>query len=169
VTTQGGVRGAVAGELCTCGRPAVQVILAEPGDAWGDTGYCGLDDGGAPAEGVCTFCGDTIDHDAYGRAEQAAGRPYLAYVTDGRPQGGRCPVYRLKLSDPLPDVHAESVQRFDPDADRQQRSEARLRGELLAVLEAAGADPAATYRLAALDEDDEVETGNLEDVVFDIG
>ena len=104
MTTQGGVRAAVAGELCTCGRPAAQVILAEPGDPWGDTGYCGLDDGGAPADGVCTFCGDTIDHDAYGRAEQAAGRPYLAYVTDGRPRVGAA--RSTGSSSPTrPDVH----------------------------------------------------------------
>ena len=71
------------------------------------------------------------------------------------------------------------MQRFDPNTDRQRRSEARLRVELYAVLEAAGADPRATYRLTTFDKDHpsedeqdeehEIETGDLEDVVFDIG
>jgi hypothetical protein len=168
VSTHNGVRAATPGELCTCGRPADRVVLAEPGDPWGDTGYCGLDDGGAPAEGVCTFCGDTIDHDAYGRAEQDAGRPFLAYVTDGRPQGGRCPLYRLRLADPLPPVHTASIKVFDPETDRRERSEARLRIELTLLLEAAGADYDGTYQLMKFDDEDDDETGNLADVVFDI-
>lgn len=71
-------------------------------------------------------------------------------------------------------MHAGSVERFDADTDRARRSKGRLRGELLAVLEAAGADYDGAYQLTAFDEDDDpdddeaVETGDLEDVVFDI-
>ncbi len=41
-------------ELCTCGRPAVEVL---PGGRYGPTGYCGLPDGGAK-DGPCPFCGE---------------------------------------------------------------------------------------------------------------
>lgn len=163
VAARGAVRPAQPGELCECGRPAVQVFLG--GDR-GDTGYCGRGDGGAPVDGVCTFCGDAIDHDAYARAEQAAGRTYLG--SGDEPQSGRCPLYRLRLADPLPAVRAESVRPFDLDTDRQERSEGRLRQELLATLEAAGADYDGTYELVQLDENDEPESGSLDDVVFDI-
>jgi hypothetical protein len=45
------------GELCTCGRPAIIVYL---GGRYGDTGWCGLSDGGA--KGPCSFCGDPVPH-----------------------------------------------------------------------------------------------------------
>jgi len=45
-------RPAEPGEVCTCGRPAVKVFT---GGRFGDTGYCGLPDGGQP--GPCPFCG----------------------------------------------------------------------------------------------------------------
>ena len=64
-------RPARPGELCTCGRPATTVY---DGGRFGPTGHCGLSDGGAPVDGVCTFCGDTINHAHYARAEAAAGR-----------------------------------------------------------------------------------------------
>jgi len=48
-----GQRPAEAGEVCTCGRPAVAVFT---GGQYGDTGYCGLPDGGEQ-DGPCPFCG----------------------------------------------------------------------------------------------------------------
>jgi len=158
-----GVRRAELGELCTCGRQAVEV---HTGGRFGDTGGCGLPDGGAPADGVCTFCGDTIDHAHYAAAERAAGRDTAA--GGEQPQGGRCPLYRLRLSDPLPQLHPESVRRYDPVTDRRERAESRLRHELLEVLLAAGADYDGSYTLLTA-PDDEPETGSLDDVVFDIG
>jgi hypothetical protein len=62
-------RPAQPGELCTCGRQAVTVFI-NPG---GETGYCGLSDGGDES-GPCPFC-------------------------DGeRHRFGRCPEYRLRLT-----------------------------------------------------------------------
>ncbi|WP_446218296.1 hypothetical protein [Micromonospora sp. IBHARD004] len=46
-----GERPAEPGEVCTCGRPAVKVFT---GGRHGDTGYCGLPDGGQ--KGPCAFC-----------------------------------------------------------------------------------------------------------------
>lgn len=159
-----GVRRADPGELCTCGRPAARVYL---GGRFGDTGHCGLADGGAPVDGVCTFCGDTIDHAHYAAAERAAGRD--SAVGDDVAQGGRCPLYRLRLADPLPEVHSESVRRYDPVTDRRERAEGRLRAELLEVLLAAGADYDGSYTLLPDVEGEPGEIGDLEDVVFDIG
>lgn len=62
-------RPAEAGERCTCGRPATQVFITEQ---WGETGYCGLPDGGQ--KGPCLWCG----------AEEHI---------------GRCPEYRLRATD----------------------------------------------------------------------
>lgn len=157
-----GVRRAEPGELCTCGRPAATVYL---GGRFGDTGGCGLADGGAPVDGVCTFCGDTVDHAHYWQAEAAAGRPSLSVEV---PQGERCPLYRLRLAAPLPELYAESVRRYDRVTDRRERAEGRLRRELLEVLLGAGADYDGTYRLL-VDDGDEPESGNLDDVVFDMG
>jgi hypothetical protein len=140
----------------------VQVLL---GGEWGDTGYCGQQDGGARPDGVCVFCGDTIDHGRYWRAEADAGRS--AASPGEEPQSGLCPLYRLRLADPLPAVHAQSVEPFDRDTDLRERSEGRLRQELLFLLEAAGADYERTYQLATFDAAGD-ETGDLEDVVFDI-
>ncbi len=39
-----GVRPAIDGERCSCGRPAVTVYVTEQ---FGDVGYCGIPDGGA--------------------------------------------------------------------------------------------------------------------------
>ncbi|MDH6461764.1 hypothetical protein M2302_001939 [Micromonospora sp. A200] len=60
-------RAAEPGEVCTCGRPAVKVFTGGP---FGDTGYCGLPDGGQA--GPCPFCGGP------------------------RHQSERCPQYRLR-------------------------------------------------------------------------
>ena len=65
-------RAAVAGELCTCGRPAVVVFVT---DRLGPVGWCGLGDGGA--KGPCLFCGDQAGH-----------------------EGDRCSQYRLRLDSP---------------------------------------------------------------------
>lgn len=46
-------RDAVLGEVCTCGRPAVRVLLGPSGQ---ETGYCGFPDGGDTA-GPCPLCG----------------------------------------------------------------------------------------------------------------
>lgn len=61
-------RPAEPGEVCTCGRPAVKVLL---GGKFGATGWCGLNDGG-DRTGPCPFCG-------------------------GHRHEGRCPQYRLRL------------------------------------------------------------------------
>jgi hypothetical protein len=158
------LRPAVPGELCTCGRPAVTVIV---GSDLGPVGHCGLNDGGAPVDGVCTFCGDTIDHRHYWSAEFRAGRP--AASSGGAPQGGRCPLYRLRLADPLPEVHADSVVPFDRDTDRQTQSEYRLQLELAHLFGDLGVDfTAKTYSLDQLDDEAEPEAGTIEDVIFDI-
>jgi hypothetical protein len=62
-------RPAEQGELCTCGRQAIVVYL---GTAFGETGDCGIRDGG-DRTGPCPFCGS-------GRHED------------------RCPDYRLRLN-----------------------------------------------------------------------
>lgn len=64
-------RAARPGELCTCGRPAVLVLL---GGRYGETGWCGRSDGGAKT-GPCPFCG----------SDRARAHPY-----------SRCPSYRLR-------------------------------------------------------------------------
>lgn len=160
-----GLRAAEPGELCTCGRQAVSIY---PGDGeFGPTGHCGLGDGGAPVDGVCAFCGNTIDHDAYWATERAAGRAAAANGIE--PQGGRCPLYRLRLADPLPAVHEESVEPFDRAADQRRRSEGRLRAELVSLFSHLDADFNADYRLDLVDDPEgELETGDLEDVVFDL-
>lgn len=63
----GGKRPAVPGEVCTCGRPARVVFTGGP---FGDTGYCGLPDGGNRV-GPCPFCG-------------------------GKRHGGRCARYEVR-------------------------------------------------------------------------
>jgi len=63
-----GERPAESGELCTCGRQASVVFI---GGRFGNTGWCGLSDGGA--KGPCRFCG-------------------------GAGHTGRCPRYQLRLS-----------------------------------------------------------------------
>jgi hypothetical protein len=60
---------AQAGELCTCGRQAVVVFRS---DVFGETGWCGINDGGR-SYGPCPFCGGPRHTD------------------------GRCPDYRLRL------------------------------------------------------------------------
>jgi hypothetical protein len=64
-------RPAVAGEYCTCGRPAVTVFIT---DGVGEVGACLISDGGRGGPWPCVFCGGTEDH---GRGE-------------------RCPAYRLR-------------------------------------------------------------------------
>lgn len=157
-------RAARPGELCTCGRPATTVY---EGGRFGPTGHCGLSDGGAPVDGVCTFCGDTIDHAHYARAEAAAGREVVGGGEVA--QGGRCPLYRLRLADPLPELRPESVRRYAPVVERQERAEGRLSVELLEILLAAGADYNGTYTLLPDTEGEPGESGNLDDVVFDLG
>lgn len=66
-------RPAVAGELCTCGRPAAVVF---EGGRFGPTGWCGRSDGGARG-GPCPFC-------------------------EGGRHDGRCPSYTLRGSAPHP-------------------------------------------------------------------
>jgi len=69
-------RRAVDGELCTCGRQAIFVFVSHGPEHMGrETGYCGVSDGGA--RGPCVFCGSTERH------------------------VGRCPQYRLRLTDPV--------------------------------------------------------------------
>lgn len=156
-------RPAQPGELCTCGRQASEVL---EGGEFGAVGHCGRSDGGAPTDGVCTFCGDTIDHAHYWRSEREAGRP--AVGTADAPQGGRCPLYRLRLADPLPEVHAESVRRYDRVTDLVERSKARFESELTQVFQDLGADFTAPRLLDFPDEDGAPATGDLDDVIFDV-
>jgi hypothetical protein len=46
-------RQAPEGDLCTCGRPAVEVFVRADG---AEVGYCGRSDGG-DKKGPCPFCG----------------------------------------------------------------------------------------------------------------
>jgi hypothetical protein len=46
-------RPAEPGELCSCGRQAVVVILT---GRYGPVGWCGISDGGR-RDGLCPFCG----------------------------------------------------------------------------------------------------------------
>lgn len=85
-------RPALPGELCTCGRQAVDVIATE---RFGDIGACGLDNGGEPENGWCPFCENELRHDEP-RVDYEGNR-----VGTFR-QGGKCPRYRLRLSDPVP-------------------------------------------------------------------
>lgn len=64
-------RPAEPGERCTCGRQAVTVFITEN---FGDTGWCGISDGGAQV-GPCPFCG-------------------------GARHEGRCPQYQLRPDPP---------------------------------------------------------------------
>lgn len=127
-------RPAEPGELCPCGRPAVVVQF---GGRFGDTGDCEPEDGGARVDGVCVFCGDTVDHAHYAAAERAVGRESAPSDPRVR-QGGRCPLYRLRLADPLPPVHAESVRAFDLAAWRREQTRRRLIAEVAELLLAAG-------------------------------
>jgi hypothetical protein len=70
-------RPAEPGELCTCGRPAVQVFTRAEMFGGGEVGWCGIADGGAQA-GPCPFCGAPSRHGS------VAGTAV-------------CPKYRLKL------------------------------------------------------------------------
>lgn len=64
-------RPAQPGQYCTCGRQAVTVFITED---FGETGWCGISDGGAQA-GPCPFCG-------------------------GARHEGRCPNYQLRPGPP---------------------------------------------------------------------
>lgn len=46
-------REAAPGDLCTCGRQALEVFVRADGD---EIGYCGVPDGGSKS-GPCPFCG----------------------------------------------------------------------------------------------------------------
>lgn len=78
-------RPAVAGELCTCGRPAMVIYVSRPDDP---VGHCGLENGGRPENGWCPFCENELRHDSAG-------------VDGPIPQGERCPRYRLRLDGPV--------------------------------------------------------------------
>lgn len=52
-----GTRLGVPGELCTCGRQAVEVFSTE----FGLVGYCGVADGGNDV-GPCPFCSSPRKH-----------------------------------------------------------------------------------------------------------
>ena len=131
VGTESTQRAAQTGELCTCGRLA---ILVFEGGLFGDTGYCGRSDGGERPDGVCVFCGDEVDHAHYWAAEARAGRERPG-VDGGEAQSGRCPLYRLRLADPLPILAPGSVRRYDPAADRLARAPRRLHVELNAIVD----------------------------------
>ncbi|GAA4200624.1 hypothetical protein GCM10022220_05350 [Actinocatenispora rupis] len=69
-----GVRWGRPGELCTCGRQAIEVFETDHGPV----GWCRISDGGNSV-GPCPFCGSPRKHFT--------------------PWGdlGRCPSYRLRL------------------------------------------------------------------------
>lgn len=50
-------RNAQPGDLCTCGRPAVEVFVYDDRES----GYCGLEDGGGRVA-PCPFCGAPEAH-----------------------------------------------------------------------------------------------------------
>jgi hypothetical protein len=55
-------------------------------------------------------------------------------------QSGRCPLYRLRLADPLPALHTESVRRFALAAWRREQTRRRLIAEIAELTLAAGAE-----------------------------
>jgi len=72
-----GQRPALPGERCTCGRPAVLVIL---GSQFGPTGWCGRSDGGDQT-GPCPFCGQP-------RHDYRCPRYRLVLLGDSNPSTG---------------------------------------------------------------------------------
>jgi len=132
-----GSRPAEPGELCPCGRPAMIVTV---GGRFGDTGDCGLDDRVVRPDGVCVFCGDTVDHVHYAAAERAAGRPGPPEPDPRVRQSGRCPLYRLRLADPLPALQTVSVRRFALAAWRREQTRRRLIAEIAELTLAAGTE-----------------------------
>jgi hypothetical protein len=64
-------RPAEPGELCTCGRTAIVVYHC---DLFGETGYCGIADGGQRT-GPCPFCGGPRHGEDVGRCPQYRLRP----------------------------------------------------------------------------------------------
>jgi hypothetical protein len=66
---------------------AVDVYLGGEFDATGD---CGRRGGGAPVDGVCTFCGDTIDHELCWRAERRLAARPSGRGTSPKAGGARC-------------------------------------------------------------------------------
>jgi hypothetical protein len=68
-------RPAKLGERCTCGRPAVVVLMTE---RFGEVGACLIDDRGRFAPWPCIFRGGSEHHD----------------------RGDRCPAYRVRLEEP---------------------------------------------------------------------
>ncbi len=68
-------RPAEAGELCTCGRPAVVVYVNEE---YGDVGYCGIEGAAFRPVLPCPWCGSSEAH------KEPWGDP------------GRCPQYTLR-------------------------------------------------------------------------
>lgn len=83
-------RAALPGELCVCGRPAVLVYHDQ---VHGPTGHCGRDDDLRQVR-ICPFCGGQLDHRHYsGYGDKAPGATAAS---------GRCPWYRMHLTDPIP-------------------------------------------------------------------
>lgn len=70
-----GSRPAAPGEVCTCGRPAREVLFNEK---FGETGYCGLSDGGR--EGPCPSCHRVERH--VGRCPEYRVRPGATLAID---------------------------------------------------------------------------------------
>ena len=140
--SESGSRPAQAGELCACGRPAMVVHV---GGRFGDVGDCGLDDRVVRPDGVCVFCGDTVDHVHFAAAERAAGRTGPPEPDPRIRQSGRCPLYRLRLADPLPELPPGSVRPFELSAWRREQVRRRLIAEIAELTLAVGAqrDPPA--------------------------
>jgi hypothetical protein len=135
------------------------------GGRFGDTGDCGLDDRVVRPDGVCVFCGDTVDHVHYAAAERAAGRPGPPEPDPRVRQSGRCPLYRLRLADPLPALHDASVRRFDPAAWRREQTRRRLIAEIAELTLAAGAERDPTEAVIAA----EITVDQLTEVVAAAG
>lgn len=51
-------RAAAPGDLCACGRQAIEVFVGDEGD---EVGYCGIADGGGHID-PCPFCYGTVTH-----------------------------------------------------------------------------------------------------------
>lgn len=86
------MRRAEPGELCTCGRQAVEVYDTP---RFGPIGACHRQNGGQPEGGWCPFCENELRHDEP-RVDDDLNQVGVFL------QGRRCPRYRLRLTDPVP-------------------------------------------------------------------
>lgn len=128
-----GERRAEPGEVCTCGRPAVKVFI---GGKFGDTGYCGLPDGGLP--GPCPFC-------------------------EGPRHEQRCPQYQLRPVPPSDQAAPAGVEMESVEEYEQRRAKEELQPQPAAASEDDVVDEPVRMRAADLSRHDLVATGDPDD------